>query len=463
MGERVGVALVSYGSREVAMADAFLRSRKYKVELYIADRLRNVYNARHAKEHAVVPSLDNHSITSFFAKHRKEIDFGIVGPEDPIINGIRDEVEKETGIPLICPTKAWALEKSKVAQRLLLQSLLPEVNPRFRVFDPKDFHNENEVKTEVWKWLGEIGDEGVVKPDGASRGKGVGVWGDHFQTRVELFQHFMSNFQFGPTIIEEKLEGEESSYIAFCDGQHLVRLPETRDNKRAFDGDSGPNTGGMGSYKNLEDWLPFMTIQDYEDEDRVVKTIFESLRGKTRNSCLLGVPFYVAMMHTASGVKVLEINSRPGDPEILNLLPILKDDFVDVCYSILEGTLNTVNFESKATVATYKVPPTYGGRVKENSDDRRVDMSKAEELSRRLAGSLRLYPGSLELRDNETYALSSRTVCSVGIGDSIEEARELSLEGLEGVKGNLWNRSDIASREQIQKSIDHMRLLRTPP
>lgn len=464
MGERVGVALVSYGSREVCMADAFLGSQKYDVELYIADKLRNVYNARHSKEHAVIPTLDTHDITAFFAKHRKDIDFGIVGPEDPIINGIRDEVEKETGIPIICPTKTFALEKSKIAQRLLLQNLIPEVNPRFRVFDPRDFHSENEAKTEVWKWLDEIGDKGVVKPDGVTRGKGVGVWGDHFQTRAELFEHFLSNFQFGPTIIEEKLEGEESSYIAFCDGQHLVRLPETRDNKRAFDGDSGPNTGGMGSYKDLSDWLPFMTIQDYEDEDRIVRTIFESLRGKTRNSCLLGVPFYVAMMHTANGVKVLEINSRPGDPEILNLLPILKDDFVDVCYSMLEGNLNKLNFEPKATVATYKVPPTYGGRVKGYGGDRRVDLSKAEELRSKLGGNLRLFPGSLELRDGETYALSSRTICSVGIGDSIEEARELSLDGLNGIKGgSLWNRNDIASREHIQKSIDHMCSMRTPP
>jgi len=113
-------------------------------------------------------------------------------------------------------------------------------------------------------------------------------------------------------------------------------------------------------------------------------------------------------------------------------------------------------------VATYKVPPTYGGRVKEHSGDRRVDLSKAEELSSTLAGSLKLYPGSLELRDGETYALSSRTVCSVGIGDSIEEAREISLDGLGCIRGgNLWNRNDIASREQIQKSIDRMRFMGT--
>jgi len=459
--ERVGVALVSYGSREVAIADALLRSEKYKVELYIADRLRNVYNAKHAKEHAVIPSFNIKEITAFFGKHRESIDFGIVGPEDPIIHGIRDEVEKETGISLICPTKGYALEGSKIAQRRLLEDVLPEVNPRFKVFDPKDIHSEDEVRAQVWMWLDELDNRGVVKPDGATRGKGVGVWGDHFTTREGLFEHFMSNFQYGPVIIEEKLEGEESSFMAFCDGNHLARLPETRDNKRAFDGDKGPNTGGMGSYKDVGDWLPFMTRSDYESEERIVGRLFEHLRGKTRNTCLLGIPFYVAMMHTADGVKVLEINSRPGDPEIQNILPILKDDFVDVCYAMLDGNLMRVDVEPKATVVTYKVPPTYGGKEKEYLGDRRVDLSGAEALAEELAGRLRVYPGSLELRDGEAYALSSRTVCTVGVGDSIEEARENSLKGLGAIKGGgLWNRTDVASKEHIRRSIEHMRSLR---
>ena len=213
MGERVGVALVSYGSREVAMADAFLSSQKYDVELYIADRLRNVYNTKHSKEHAVIPDLDNHSVTAFFAKHRERIDFGIVGSEDPIINGIRDEVEKETGIPLICPTKEFALEKSKVAQRLLMQNLVPEVNPRFRVFDPREIRSENEARAEVWKWLDEIGDKGVVKPDGVSRGKGVGVWGDHFQNRAELFEHFrLPDDNKEPLLFISSRRGQTSSF-----------------------------------------------------------------------------------------------------------------------------------------------------------------------------------------------------------------------------------------------------------
>ena len=457
--ETIGIGIVSYGSREVAMAEAFLSSAKYKVELYIADRLRNIFNAKHAKEHVIIPSLDTREIAAFFKKHRERIDFGIVGPEDPIIHGIREEVEKETGIPLICPTKEYALERSKVAQRRLLGEVVPDANPRYKVFDSRDYANENDVRAGLWAWLDEIDDRGVVKPDGAARGKGVGVWGDHFSTREQLFDHFMSIFRSGPVIVEEKVEGEESSYMAFCDGQHLARLPETRDHKRAFDQDQGPNTGGMGSYKNTDDWLPFMTKTDYQKEEQLIDRLFEHVRGKSRNTGLLGVPFYVAVMHTAKGPRILEINSRPGDPEILNILPIMKDDFVDVCYAILDGSLTRVQTENKATVATYKVPPTYGGREKEYTGDHRIDLQGANAAEHER--SLRLYPGSLELRNNEAYALSSRTVAAVGIGDSVEEARQRSLTGLGLIKGgNLWNRNDVASASSIQKSIQHMRALR---
>ena len=461
MVERIGVGLVSYGSREVAIADALLRSRNYTVELYVADKVRNPFNIGHSKEHAVFPTLDPEEVCAFFEKHRDTIEFVIVGPEDPIIRGIRDLGEKKTGIPFVCPTKACALEASKVSQRQLLQQVAPEVNPRFKVFRADDYSNAEEVRRELWKWLDELKNQAVVKPDGATRGKGVGVWGDHFQTREDLFEHFLSNYQFGPVIVEEKLLGEESSFMAFCDGNRLVPLPETRDNKRAFEGDRGPNTGGMGSYKDAKDWLPFMTKQDCEKEISIVQKLFEHLRGRTRNTGYLGVPFYVAFMHTATGPKILEINSRFGDPELQNIMPILRDDFVDVCYSIIRGTLNRVDVQKKATVVVYKVPPTYGGKEKEYGGDRRVSLADAEALIAAKGESLRVYPAALEVKGEENYAMSSRTVCTVGIADNIEEAREISLEGINAIEGgNLWYRTDIASKEHIQRSIDHMRTLR---
>lgn len=461
--------VVSYGSREAAMVDALARTQNYKVEIYVADKQRNPFNVQRAVKHVVIPDLNIGEICRFAEANKDSIDFGIVGPEKPIIEGVRDLVEKQTGIPIICPTKEYAIEESKVQQRLLFQEIVPEVNPRFKIFNPKDYRSTTEVKKAVYSWVDELQNRAVVKPDKPAAGKGVGVWGDHFTTREELFEHFLSNYQHGSVIIEEKVEGEESSFQAFCDGKRLVPLPDTRDHKRAFDDDKGPNTGGMGSYKDKGDVLPFLTKADRHGELEVAEKIFEKWKSKARDaSALRGVPLYVAFMHTGKGLKILENNSRPGDPEIINVLPILKDDFVDVCFKILEGSLTRIELEKSATVVTYKVPPGYGGYaetfpslVRRDEVGTPVYLSRAYELSKRYGDNIRVYPGSMEQRDDETYALKSRAVCVVGTGDSLETAREISLEGIDAVKGGaLWNRTDIASEQHIEKSIKHMDELR---
>jgi len=467
--EKVGILIVSYGSREAAMVDAFFRSGTYNTEMYIADKQKNSFNVERAKEHVVIPNLDINEICKFTKKHERKIDFGIVGPEKPIIDGIRDLIEKETRIPMICPTKEYAIEASKVAQRHLFQKVAPEANPRFRVFSPKDYGSLTQVKKAISSWLDELDNQSVVKPDVPAAGKGVGVWGDHFNTREQLFEHFLSNYEHGSVIIEEKIEGEESSFQAFCDGKHIVPLPETRDYKRAFDRDKGPNTGGMGSYKDKGDWLPFMAASDKEKETEIVTKIFNRLRGKGNNDGLRGIPFYVAFTHTGKGPKILENNSRPGDPEIINLLPVLKDDFIDICFKMLDGNSTRVNIEEKATVATYKVPPNYGGfkdafpqQVEWNDIGKPVDLDAAYALTKKYKDNIRVYPASIELRNGETYALTSRTACIVGIENDIESARKLSLEGVQAIRGGaLWHRTDIASKEHIAKSVEHMKKLRS--
>jgi phosphoribosylamine--glycine ligase len=465
--EKVGILVVSYGSREVAMVDAFTRSLEYNVEVYVADKQRNPFNVKKATKHIVTPDLNVKEICKFAEANKDKIDFGIVGPEKPVIEGIRDFVEERTGIPMICPTKNYAIEASKVQQRLLFQEIVPEVNPRFKIFNPKDYKSQGEAKKTVYKWLDELDNRAVVKPDQPAAGKGVGVWGDHFRTREQLFEHFMVNFQQGPVIIEEKIEGEESSFQAFCDGKHLVPLPDTRDYKRAFDGDHGPNTGGMGSYKNVGDILPFMTNADRAKEMEIVNRIFKNWKTEDSTS-LRGVPFYVAFMHTGKETKILENNSRPGDPEIINILPILKDDFVDVCFKILEGNLTHVGIEKAASVVTYKAPPNYGGYidafpqlVDKSEIGKPVDLTKAYELTEKYSDKIRVYPAAVELRNGEIYALRSRAVGVVGVGENIEEARQISFEGVKAIRGGaLWHRKDIASKQHIEKSIKHMEELR---
>jgi len=466
--EKVGILVVSYGSREAAMIDAFTRSPNYKTEIYVVDKQTNPFNVKRAKEHVVISDLNIQEITKFVKKRKGKIDFGIVGPEKPIIEGIRDLVEDETHTPIICPTKDFAIEASKVVQRQLIHGVAPEANPKFKVFNPKDYKTLASVKKDVYAWLNALKNQVVVKPDRPAAGKGVGVWGDHFNSREQLFEHFVANYQHGAVIVEEKIEGEESSFQAFCDGRHLTPLPETRDYKRAFDDDKGPNTGGMGSYKGSDDILPFMTKEDKEKEIELVNKLFSELRKTASSTDLRGIPFYEAFIHTGRGPKLLENNSRPGDPEIQNVLPVLKDDLVDVCYKILEGNLTNVTVDDKASVVTYKAPPNYGGYastcpelVKKEEIDTPVKLNEAEKLSQKYGDNIRIYPGSMELRNGEIYALSSRAVCVVGIADKIQAAREISLEGIRAIKGGaLWHRNDIASREHIAKSIEHMNRLR---
>jgi len=466
--EKVGVLVVSYGSREAAIVDAFTRSSNYKTEIYVVDKQKNPFNVKRAREHIVISDLSIQEITKFVKKRKDKIAFGIVGPEKPIIEGVRDLVEDETHIPLICPTKDFAIETSKVAQRRLLEKVASEANPKFKVFSPKDYKSLSVVKRDVYSWLDALKNRVVVKPDRPAAGKGVGVWGDHFNTREQLFEHFIANYQHGAVIVEEKIEGEESSFQALCDGKRIVPLPETRDYKRAFDDDKGPNTGGMGSYKGSGDILPFMIKEDKDKEIELIKKLFNELRKRASSTDLRGIPFYDAFIHPGEGPKILENNSRPGDPEIQNILPILKDDFVDVCYKILEGNLTHVTVEENATVVTYKAPPSYGGYAsafptKVNKDDvgTPINLDEGEKLSEKYGDNIRIYPGSMELRNSEVYALSSRAVCVVGIEKDIQAAREISLEGIRAINGGaLWYRNDIASREHIAMSVEHMNRLR---
>jgi phosphoribosylamine--glycine ligase len=173
-------------------------------------------------------------------------------------------------------------------------------------------------------------------------------------------------------------------------------------------------------------------------------------------------------MHTGKELKILENNSRPGDPEIINILPLIKEDFVDLCFKLLEGTLTRVDVEESASVVTYKVPPSYGNfaeafpeHVNMNEVNQPVDLSEAYALNRKYGERIRVYPGALEIRDGLVYPLKSRAVGVLGIGESLEEARRISMEGIDAIRGGaLWSRTDVASEQHIQKSIAHMEELR---
>ena len=144
--DKVGVLVVSYGAREAAMVDALSRSPNYKVELYIADKQRNPFNVEKATKHVVIPDLNVEAICKFAEVNKTNIDFAIVGPEKPIIEGARRPNRETNRHSCHLPKQEYAIEVSKVQQRLLFQEIAPEANPRFKVFDPKDYKSTQDAK-----------------------------------------------------------------------------------------------------------------------------------------------------------------------------------------------------------------------------------------------------------------------------------------------------------------------------
>jgi len=451
------VGVVSYGSRGAALADGFERGG---AKLYIASKQANPMNIAIAErtggKHIVANLSDVDGLSDFF--FGSGVDFVFVGPEAPIIAGIHDRLD-ERGIPALCPTQEYALEGSKVRQRQILSRVYPDANPPFKVF------NRESEESDVKDWLKELDYHVAIKPDTPTAGKGVGVAEDHFEPTEKgafpYFQEVLAGCE--RVIIEGKVDGEESSHIVLCNGSSLLPFPDTRDYKRAFTDDRGPNTGGMGSYCDAKPWLPFMTYEDREREMEITGALFKAMKGsKNVNKALWGVPFYMAFIHTADGSKVLEVNSRFGDPEAMNLIPLVENNLVDLCMQMIhEPGSSHLKLAPKASVVWYLVPPAYGGKEPKNPDRMAVDMGAAMRMAEDSPDKYRVYPGDMALEDGVTYAIKSRAVACIGIGDTIEEARYRAREVIGAVKSpDLWYRTDVASAEHIGASVAHMKRVR---
>jgi phosphoribosylamine-glycine ligase len=187
---------------------------------------------------------------------------------------------------------------------------------------------------------------------------------------------------------------------------------------------------------------------------------FRKWRGKGSNPELRGIVLYDALMHTGRGFKILERNSRGGNTEQVNLLTTMKDDLVDVCFRMIDGTLRGVRFSRQASVATCAVPVAYGTLDSHSQAVERIDLRRAYELEKNYGGKLRILPMDVRLEDGRTYIGTSRSVAVVGIDSTIEDAREISLSGIRELDGPLRNRTDIASKSSIEGSRDHLRSLR---
>ncbi|MDX9816039.1 MAG: phosphoribosylamine--glycine ligase [Smithellaceae bacterium] len=437
------ILLIGNGAREHAIAEAIMRSPQ-NPRLFSFMKSNNPGIASLSEKIKIGRYSDLDAITGF-AKENK-IDFAVIGPEDPLNNGVVDALAK-ADVPSVGPTKSLArLETSKSFTRNLVNKYKISGNPKYKVFLAMDG---------VEKFLNEL--EGIVlKPDGLTGGKGVMVQGDHFSTKKEALKLCEQILGGGSSVIvEEKFDGEEFSLQCLCDGKTVVGTPLVQDHKRRFDGDKGPNTGGMGSYSLPDHSMPFLKSSDIEAGLEITRQVAAALSKET-GSPYKGI-MYGGFIATKNGVKLLEYNARFGDPEAMNILPLLKTDFVEICWHVIDGTLDKIKieFEHKATVCKYVVPKGYG--LPADHPDAASSKAKIEVDD---VGKARLYYSSIDKKEDGLYLSSSRAIGIVGIADTLEEARKIAEEGVKAIKGPVAYREDIGTDTLIQKRIDHMQKIR---
>ncbi len=434
------VLVVGNGAREHAIAYALARSPQ-KPELYFFMKSRNPGMASMAKAFKIA-NLNDFDALSGFVKDTKP-DFAVIGPEDPLNAGVVDFLET-LGVKSLGPTKDLArLETSKSFTRELLDKYNIPANIKF-----KKFSSTEGVKEFIDD---ELHGEFVVKPDGLTGGKGVMVSGEHLKNADEAVEYCREVLEkHDSVIVEEKIEGEEFSLMCFSDGKVVKAMPPVQDHKRLLPGDNGPNTGGMGSYSLPNHLLQFLTKEDVMNAEEIVQMTCDAIREETGKE-YKGI-MYAGFMLTSDGAKLLEYNARFGDPEAMNVLPIMKTDFVSVCEAVINGTLSKINleFEPKATVCKYVVPEGYPKNPVAN---------QKIELGGKNTNAL-IFHSSVDQREDGLYMTTSRAVGFVGIADEIAEAERIVENAINAVKGKVFHREDIGKAELLEKRVRHMEELR---
>jgi len=435
------VLAVGGGAREHAIAQALKRDG---AKLYACMKNKNPGIARLSEEFALVNETDVASILSY-AKMRG-VELAFIGPEAPLEAGLADAL-RESGIPVVGPSKSAArLETSKEFMRNLMK--------KHKLPGSIDFLASNSMD-KINDWLDANGEKVVVKPSGLTGGKGAKIFGEHLHSMAEVKQ-YCSEIIGGKAdasrlvILEEKLEGEEFTIQTFCDGKTVMPMPAVQDHKRAYEGDTGPNTGGMGSYSDCDHLLPFVSREDYDSALDLIRKVNGAMQSEGLD--YRGI-IYGQFMLTRDGPKIIEFNARLGDPEAMNVLTILCDSFLEVAEGIATGTLSTgCHFSAEATVCKYVVPEGYGTKP---LSGQRIEVD--EESIRRTGAAL--YYAAVNETEEGIFTTASRSVGIVGTGSSIEEAEKMCESAVSHVKGKVFVRHDIGRPPLIKKRVDHMNSL----
>lgn len=363
----------------------------------------------------------------------KKVGLVVVGPEVPLTNGIVDDMAA-VGIPSFGPQKSAAqLEGSKSFSKGIMKKYgIPTA--KYEVFTDAD-----EAKAYIRKEGAPI----VIKADGLAAGKGV-IVAETLQQALDAIDEIMCDKAFGSAgssvVVEEFMDGEEASVLAFTDGKTIVPMIPSQDHKRALDGDKGPNTGGMGTYAPA----PVITPELMQ---RVQKEILEPTiaamraEGKEYKGCL-----YAGLMITDQGPKVVEFNARFGDPETQVVLPLLDSDLGKIMLACTNGTLADAEIKWKDKAAVCVVMSAGGYPAKYRKGDAISGLDDAAA-----AGALVFHAGTAK-KDGKVVTNGGRVLGIVALGDDIKAAVDKVYEDVKLVDfADVFYRKDIAHRALNRK------------
>ena len=372
-------------------------------------------------------ALDDHAAILRFVKEH-EIGLVVVGPEVPLMNGLVDELEA-AGIRAFGPrANAAEIEGSKsFAKDLMKKYGIPTA--RYEVFTAAE---------PARAYIRQEGAPIVVKADGLAAGKGVIVAMTE-QEALDAVDAIMEDHSFGDAgarvVIEEFMEGEEASLLAFTDGTTIRPMISAQDHKRAYDGDRGPNTGGMGTYAPAPVMTPEMTERAVEE---ILKPTIAAMakEGRTYRGCL-----YLGLMVTADGPKVVEFNARFGDPETQVVLPLLDSDLVAIMCACADGTLAdvTIRWKDGAAVCVVLASGGYPGHYEKGQEIH--GLADAEAM-----GALVFHAGTA-MKDGKLVTNGGRVLGVVGRGADISSAVDAAYAAAAKISfKDAYYRKDIAHR-----------------
>jgi phosphoribosylamine--glycine ligase len=420
------IFVIGSGGREHALVWALRRSAQVK-QIYSATENAGIL------QQTVRAGVDPHRIGSIadFAA-REKIDLVVIGPEQPLVDGLAD-VLSERGIAVFGPSRAASrLEGSKIfAKEFMARHGIPTA--RYRIVESAE---------EGWKTVsdGSFRFPLVLKADGLAAGKGVIIAEDEAQARGAL-QELLVDRKLGDAgarlVIEEHLAGRELSYLVFSAGASYTAMPVAQDHKRAFDGDRGPNTGGMGAFSTPR-------LLDPELELRIRREIVEPTLEAARGS---GFPFrgvlYCGLMVTADGPRALEYNVRLGDPETQAILRRLDSDFAEIVWAVARGELHGVNpqWSDEATTCVVMASAGYPGSYQTGKTITGIDNAE------RLEGAVVFQAGTRRTASGEVETAGGRVLGVTARAATLDQATSQAYEAVSRIHfDGMYYRQDIGRK-----------------